>query len=110
LFINAVQEVTRERAQSFLKEEHIQKILAAYQSFIDIEGFTYVATLDEVRAKEANLNIPLYVRSNGTGNGAIVNDEISLEKAIADWQQSSQVLRTSMNDLFAMLEEAGFGN
>ncbi len=31
LFINAVHEVTRERAQSFLKEEHIQNTLKAYQ-------------------------------------------------------------------------------
>src|SRR5712691_6004904 len=63
LFINAVNEVTRERAQSFLEEEHIQKILQAYRAFADIDGFTHVATLEEIRANSANLNIPLYVRS-----------------------------------------------
>lgn len=50
LFINAVNEVTRERAQSFLKEDHIQKILQAYQDFQDIDGLAKVATLDEIQA------------------------------------------------------------
>ena len=33
LFINAVNEVTRERAQSFLTDDHIQRIVTAYQAF-----------------------------------------------------------------------------
>lgn len=110
LFINAVNEVTRERAQSFLEEEHIQKILQAYQTFADIEGFTHVATLEEMRANQANLNIPLYVRSNRKSNEEAHQDEQSLTGAIQAWQESSVQLRKSMNDLFAMLEEAGFGN
>ena len=32
LFINAVNEVTRERAQSFLTDDHIERIVAAYQA------------------------------------------------------------------------------
>ena len=110
LFINAVNEVTRERAQSFLEEEHIQKILQAYQAFTDIEGFTHVTTLDEMRARQANLNIPLYVRSNGKSNGRALQDEQTLSGVIADWQESSSRLRSSMNELFVLLEEAGFGN
>jgi type I restriction enzyme M protein len=110
LFINAVHEVTRERAQSFLQEDHIQKILTAYQEFKEIEGFTRVATLDEIQANASNLNIPLYVKSNGTGNGTATSTEISLEQVIANWQESSLALRTSMQELFTTLEEAGFGN
>ncbi len=110
LFINAVNEVTRERAQSFLQEDHIQKILQAYQAFADIDGFTHVATLEEIRSNDANLNIPLYVRSNGKNNGRVLREEKTLTEVIEEWQESSLQLRTSMNDLFAMLEEAGFGN
>jgi len=47
LFVNAVNEVTRERAQSFLEEDHIQKILKTYQDFKEIDGFARLATLDE---------------------------------------------------------------
>jgi type I restriction enzyme M protein len=110
LFINAVNEVTRERAQSFLEEDHILKILEAYQSFTDIDGFAHVAMLEEMRANQANLNIPLYIRSNGKSNGRALQDEQSLAEVIAEWQESSLQLRASMNDLFALLEGAGFDN
>ena len=43
LFINAVNEVTRERAQSFLTDDHIERIVKAYEKFKDEPGFTRVA-------------------------------------------------------------------
>ena len=70
LFINAVNEVTRERAQSFLTEEHIQRIVAVYRAFGDEDRFAKVIGNDEIREKECNLSIPLYIRAtNGNGNG-----------------------------------------
>lgn len=62
LLISAVDEVTRERAQSFLTDEHIERIVKAYERFADEPGFADVATREEVRASEGNLSIPLYVR------------------------------------------------
>ena len=47
LFIDAVHEVARERAQSFLRPEHQQRILAAYRAFDDQPGFAKVATMKE---------------------------------------------------------------
>jgi len=61
LFINAVNEVTRERAQSFLTDEHIGRIVAAYRKFKDEPGFIHLAPLEEIRQREGNLSIPLYV-------------------------------------------------
>lgn len=49
LFINAVEEVTREQAQSFLTENNQAKILTAYCSFADEERFARVVDLDEIR-------------------------------------------------------------
>lgn len=110
LFINAVNEVTRERSQSFLKEDHIQKILQAYQAFQDIDGFARVATLDNIRANQANLSIPLYVRSSVNINGVRTNEYGKpLTAVIAEWQLSSEALRQSMDELFQKLEEAGLG-
>lgn len=62
LFIDAVQEVTRERSQSFLRSENQRRILKAYQGFADDPGFAKVATVEEVLAKEASLSIPRYVQ------------------------------------------------
>jgi type I restriction enzyme M protein len=108
LFINAVNEVTRERAQSFLTDDHLQRIVDAYQVFADADGFARVVSNDEIREKGSNLSIPLYVRAangNGKGNGAA--ETVSLKQAIANWQESSTALRKSMNDLFGVLAEKG---
>ena len=68
LFINAVNEVTRERAQSFLTDDHIERIVHAYQQFKDEPGFARVATLDEIRASgTGNMRLPLYVVNAAAG-------------------------------------------
>src|SRR5262245_63148028 len=64
LFINAVNEVTRERAQSFLTDEHITRIIQAYEAFKDEPGFTHVVGLEEIRARDGNLNISLHVSAS----------------------------------------------
>jgi type I restriction enzyme M protein len=108
LFINAVNEVTRERAQSFLTDDHIQKIVAAYQAFEDKDGFSRVARNEEIQEKGGNISIPLYVRAdNGNGNRDGATEIISLKQAIANWQESSVALRESMKGLFSMLEPQG---
>jgi type I restriction enzyme M protein len=61
LFTNAVNEVTRERAQSFLTDECLQRVVRAYQEFKDEPGFTRVVPIEEILAKEGNLSIPYYV-------------------------------------------------
>ncbi|MBJ2119410.1 SAM-dependent DNA methyltransferase [Arthrobacter sp. MSA 4-2] len=61
LFINAINEVTREQAQSFLHESHQIRILDSYRAFNDINQFAAVATLDEIARKGFSLAIPLYV-------------------------------------------------
>jgi len=108
LFINAVNEVTRERAQSFLTDEHIEKIVAAYRARADVDGFAAVASLDQVRGNDFNLSIPLYV-ATGSGNGGAANggtdgdDGLSLTQALAAWQESSTALRASMSELMESL-------
>jgi type I restriction enzyme M protein len=67
LFIDAVHNVARERAQSFLKAEHQARILSAYQAFADDPGFAKVAMTAEVLEKDGNLSIPRYVRPLGNG-------------------------------------------
>lgn len=61
MFINAINEVTRERAQSFLTDVHIERIVAAYRDFADLPGLARIASLEESRAKDGNLSVPLYV-------------------------------------------------
>ena len=106
LFINAVNEVIRERMHSFLTDNRLRRIVAAYRAIGDSEGFARVVNNDEVRGNGSSFSIPLNVRAdnrNGNGNGAA--ETISFKQAIANWQESSIVLRESINDLFEVLED-----
>jgi len=61
LFINAVNEVSRERAQSFLTSQHQDRILQAYLAFTHQRGFAGVATNQEILSNDGNLSIQRYV-------------------------------------------------
>ncbi len=99
LFINAVDEVTRERSMSFLKPEHQERITNAYYTFADQASFAHVAMLEEIRSNEDNLSIQLYVfgREIHEKKGEYANDE--LKKAIATWNESSEKLNYAFNQL-----------
>jgi type I restriction enzyme M protein len=101
LFINAVNEVTRERAQSFLSDEHLQRVVRAYQDFKDEPGFTRVVSMEEIRAKEGNLSIPLYVggETQAQTDSAAETAATALPDALAKWIQSSQQVRKSLATL-----------
>ena len=101
LFINAVNEVTRERAQSFLTDEHLQRVVRAYQEFKDEPGFTRVATLEEIRSKDGNLSIPLYVETetNAQRDEAVDAATTALPVALASWIKSSLGVRSSVTAL-----------
>jgi type I restriction enzyme M protein len=110
LFINAVDEVTRERSMSYLKPEHQERIADAYHAFVDVDGFAKVATLDEIRANDGNLSIPLYVRDanlRGRGVSEAKGEYVAdgLREAVRTWEQSSGQLSASINALLKMLEK-----
>ena len=100
LFINALDEVTRERAQSFLEKPHIEKIVNAYQEFDDLEGFAKVVDAKDIKANDGNLSIPLYIVINGNQN----EEQKDLGAVIREWEKSSQALRSSLSNLMEDLQ------
>lgn len=61
LFIDASQQFNKDKNQNSLDEGHIQKILDTYKNRKEIEKYAHIATLDEIRENDYNLNIPRYV-------------------------------------------------
>jgi len=49
------------KTQNVLREEHIQKIVTTYRDRTTEDKYSYVATMDEVKENDYNLNIPRYV-------------------------------------------------
>ena len=61
IFIDAENEVSRKNAFSYLDESQIQKILNAYNGFVDIDGFAKVVTNEEIIQANSVLSISYYV-------------------------------------------------
>jgi type I restriction-modification system DNA methylase subunit len=99
LFINAVNEITRERAQSFLTDDHIACIVKAYEAFKDNPGFTRVVGLEEIRARDGNLNIPLYVSASDSNGQVQISANGSLPDALAAWLSSVSDVRAALTSI-----------
>jgi type I restriction enzyme M protein len=61
LFIDASNEFEKQKNQNKLLPEHLDKIVAAFEKRENIEKYAHVATLQEVKDNDYNLNIPRYV-------------------------------------------------
>lgn len=99
LFINAVNEVKQEKTLGYLENSHIEKIYNAYQGFISIKDFSELVDAEYVLQNNANMSISLYVRQNK------LEDEIMIpfSEVYSNWSTESDKLKTSMNELFQIL-------
>ena len=61
LFIDASECYEKAKNQNILGQCHIDKIVEAYEKREDIDKFAHVASLEEIRENDYNLNIPRYV-------------------------------------------------
>ena len=61
LFIDASQYYEKVKTQNYLRDEDVDRIVDIYAKRITIDKYSYVASLDEVRENDYNLNIPRYV-------------------------------------------------
>lgn len=86
IFIDGSDQIRTGRAQNFLDAEHLNQLFAWYQDYEDVENYVKVASMEELKENDYNLNIPLYVEK-------IIEDNLpSVEEAMADlkkaWQES----------------------
>lgn len=101
LLIDAVNEVTRERAQSFLTPTHIDRIVAAYRNFIDDSGFAALATYSEMAERGMNLAIPQYVQRSAQ------TERQDLSEALMMWRASGDELKIAVSALSSRLDTEG---
>lgn len=102
LFIDAVEEIARERAQSFLKPEHQKRIADAYSAFGAVPGLAEVVSLDEVLANDGKLSLPLYVKRARSAETA--DREASLASAWAAFESSGHEFWSQMDELVDSLD------
>lgn len=61
LFIDASREFEDRKKQKRLRAQDIEKIVGTFKEYKEIEKYSHLATLDEIKEAEFNLNIPRYV-------------------------------------------------
>lgn len=105
LFIDASQEFEKQKNQNILLDEHIDKIVSTYKKREDIEKYAHVASFDEIKENDFNLNIPRYVNTFEEEPEVdlvkVNNDIININKEIV--HQEKELL--AMIDEFAETEE-----
>jgi restriction endonuclease S subunit len=99
LLVNAVNEVTRERAQSFLTDDHIERVVKTYERFKDESGFAHVASLDEIRQNDFSLSIPLYVEPAAVQGKDGVEESLSLKRALDGWLKSKEEVVSALTQV-----------
>lgn len=61
LFIDASKDFIKGKNQNKLSTEHINRIVETYKVRENVEKYAYVASFDEIKENDFNLNIPRYV-------------------------------------------------
>lgn len=98
LFINAISEVKRENASSFLTDDHIRKIKNAYDLFRDQENFAALTDFKQISDNKWNLNISLYVRPANNVKTSLTSD-YDIHTVISQWVNTTQDLRDKITNV-----------
>jgi type I restriction enzyme M protein len=61
LFIDASNEFEKEKNQNTINETHIAKIMKTFEERVNVDKYAYVASIEEIKENDYNLNIPRYV-------------------------------------------------
>jgi type I restriction enzyme M protein len=61
LFIDASREFTPSKTQNLMSDTQIQKVLDTYRTRAKLDKYSHLATPEEIKENEYNLNIPRYV-------------------------------------------------
>lgn len=101
LFINAINEVTRKNAESYLEQKHIDKIAAAYEAFESDDEIAKVVENTEIASNGYSMNVSLYAKENKE----IVIDERTLQECFDDWKLSSKAVNRSFENVLELLGE-----
>ncbi len=96
LFINAVDEVKRDKTISMLEEKHIDKIFKAYKDYKDIPGFAKMVKNEQILENGATLNISQYVSRLEAKEEA---PKQTLEELLEEWERNRKQLYDEIKNL-----------
>lgn len=102
MFIDASKECKSGKNQNLLTDDNIKKIVDTYRSGDAVDKYAYVASLDEIKENDYNLNIPRYVDTFEE------EEEIDLMAVRAERVQLKAKLGELEGEMATYLKELGY--
>lgn len=99
LFIDASNDFQKEKNQNVLTPDNIDKIVKTYQERKDVDKYAHVASLDEIKENEFNLNIPRYVDTFEP------EPEIDLGDITKEIKENNKKIEENKKELLSMMKE-----
>lgn len=99
LFINGLNEIIEVKNMAFLSDSNIINLHRLYVDYKNVPGLSYVASLEEIRKKDYNLNIPFYLQKWHLGDSE--EEIITLSNT---WQNNSINIRKNFDELRNLVE------
>lgn len=99
LFIDASNEFEKGKNQNKLTPDNINKIIETYHNREDVEKYSHVASLDEIKENDYNLNIPRYVDTFEE------EEVIPLSEVAKELTEVKAEIENSYESLFGLLNE-----
>jgi type I restriction enzyme M protein len=103
LFIDASRQYLDGKNQNFLREEDIEKILTTAKNRESVDKYAYLASIEEIKENDFNLNIPRYVDTFEE------EEEIDLEAVLKDRKELKGELEKLEAEMEGYLKELGYG-
>ena len=104
MFIDASREYQDGKNQNFLHPENLHKIVETYHKRESVDKYAYLATLDEIKENDFNLNIPRYVDTFEE------EEEIDLIAVRQEREKLKEELATLEVEMDKHLKELGYGS
>ncbi len=100
-FIDASKYFEKGKNQNLLRDEDIERIMDAYSSKKEIDKFAHLATIEELKENDFNLNIPRYVDTFEE------EEEIDINAVMAEYKKLDEEDKKITEELNKYLEELG---
>ncbi|WP_102281851.1 type I restriction-modification system subunit M [[Lactobacillus] timonensis] len=99
LFIDSSKYFEKGKNQNVLRQSDIQKIIDTYRDRKDVDKYAHVATMDEIKENDFNLNIPRYVDTFEP------EPPVDLGEVTKELKETQEKINKNESELLSMMKE-----
>ncbi|MBC1723113.1 type I restriction-modification system subunit M [Listeria seeligeri] len=99
LFVDASKDFEKLKSQNHLRSEDVEKIVDTVINHKEIEKYSYIATLDEIKENDYNLNIPRYVQTYEE------EEPIDIVELSKEMVELNSEIKKAESDFLSLLDE-----